>query len=80
MFPRLGHHAFVRRDHQHRQIDPADAGQHVLDEALVARDVDDLDREATRLLEKRESEIDRDAASLFLGKTIGIGAGQRLHE
>ena len=77
---RLGHHAFVGRDHQHRQIDAADAGQHVLDEALVAGNVDDLDGEAVRLLEEREAEVDRDAARLLLGQAVGVDAGQRLHE
>src|SRR5262247_3231523 len=80
MLARLRHHTLVGRDDQHRQVDPADAGQHVLDEALVPRDVDDLDREPTRLLEERESEIDRDAAGLLFGKTVGVGAGQRLDQ
>ena len=76
---RLRHHALVGRDDQHRQVDSADAGQHVPDEALVARHVDDLDREA-RLLEKREAEIDRDAPSLLLGEAIRIGPGEGLHQ
>ena len=80
VLPRLRHHALVRRDHQHRQVDPTDAGQHVPDEALVARDVHDLDREPARLLEKREPQIDRDAAGLLFGEPIGIGPGQCLHQ
>ncbi len=39
----LGHHAFVGGDDQQGQVDAADAGQHVLDEALVAGHVDDAD-------------------------------------
>jgi hypothetical protein len=79
VLPRLRHHALVRRDHQHRQIDAADPGQHVPDEALVARHVDDLDRQP-RLLEEREPEIDRDAASLLLGKTVGVRPRQGLDQ
>ncbi len=79
MLARLRHHPFVGRDDQHRQVDSTDAGQHVPDETLVARYVDDLDREA-RLLEKREAEIDRDASSFFLGEAVRIGPGQGLHQ
>ena len=55
VFTRLRHHTFIRRDHQHREIDAANTGQHVLDEALVTGDVDDLDGEPAHLLEERES-------------------------
>jgi hypothetical protein len=51
---RLGHDALVGGNHQHGEIDAAHPGQHVLDEALVARHVDDLDGEV-RLLDEREA-------------------------
>ena len=76
---RLRHHALVGRDHEHREVDAADAGEHVLHEALVAGHVDDLDREAG-FLDEREAEIDRDAARLFLGEAIGIDPGEGFHE
>ena len=36
MLARLRHHPLVRRDDEHRDVDAADPGQHVLDEPLVA--------------------------------------------
>mgnify|MGYP003694321301 CR=1 FL=1 len=59
---------------------PPDAGQHVLDEALVAGHVHDLDGQAAGLLEEGEAEIDGDAAGFLLRQPIGIGAGQRLDQ
>ena len=79
VFPRLRHHALVRRDDEHREVDAADARQHVLHEALVAGDVDDLDREAG-LLEEREPQIDGDAPRLLLGQAIRVDSGEGLHE
>ncbi len=37
----LGHDAFIGGDHEEGHVDAADAGEHVADEAFVARDVDD---------------------------------------
>ena len=51
---RLRHHGFVGRDDQHDQVDAAGAGQHVLDEALVARDVDEREVDRRRF-EMRET-------------------------
>ena len=76
----LRHHALVGGDDQQREVDAARAGQHVLDEALVAGHVDDLDHEPARLLEEGEAEVDGDAARLLLGQPVGVGAGQRLDQ
>src|SRR5262245_16706812 len=80
MFSGLRHDAFVGGDDEHGEVDAPDARQHVLDEALVTRDVDDLDRESVRLFEKRKAEIDRDAASLLFGQTVGVDTGQGFDE
>src|SRR5262249_5649657 len=48
--------------------------------ALVTGDVDDLDGESVRLLEKGEAEIDGDAPRLLLGQTVGVDAGQGFDE
>ena len=77
---RLRHHALVGGDHQQGEVDAADARQHVLDEALVAGHVHDLDREPVGLLQEGEAEVDRDAARLLLGQPVGVGAGERLDE
>ena len=42
-----------------RRVDTADPGQHVLDEALVAGDVDDADLAAARQTKPGETEVDR---------------------
>ena len=60
-------------------VDAADPGEHVLDEALVPGHVDDPDLDPGRRLERREAEIDRDAALLLLGQTIGVDAGEAPH-
>ena len=43
---RLRHDAVVGRDDQQHEVDAADAGEHVADEALVAGHVDDADAAA----------------------------------
>src|SRR5207244_3449626 len=40
----------------------------------------DLDREAIRLLEEREAQVDGDAARLLLGQAVGVGPRQRLDQ
>src|SRR5881628_1874524 len=77
---RLRHHALVGGDDQHRQVDAADTGEHVLDETLVPGHVDDLDDRAPGLLEEREPEVDGDPARLLLGQAVGVNAGERLHQ
>ena len=62
----LRHPPIVGGDDEQGEVDRADAGDHVLDEVLVARDVDDPDRDdvtpsAVRV-EVGEAEVDRDAA------------------
>ena len=79
MLARLRHHRFVGRDDEHHEIDAADAGEHVLDEALVAGDVDEREvRPADHLV--REAEIDRDPARLLFLQPIGIDPRQRADE
>ena len=42
----LRHHAVVGGDHQQREVDAGDAGEHVAHEALVAGHVDEADARA----------------------------------
>ena len=79
MLARLRHDRFVGRHDEDDEIDPADAGEHVLDEALVAGDVDEGEVGAVDDL-MREAEIDGDAARFLFLQPIGIGAGEREHE
>ena len=73
---RLGHHAFVGGDHQQGDVDAADAGEHVVDEALVAGHVDDRHLDAVRQSQPGEAEIDGHAALLFFLEAVGVDAGQ----
>ena len=58
---------------------PADAGQHVLDEALVPRHVDEADLVVVGE-PAGEAEVDGDPAPLLLGEAIGVDARQRFDE
>ena len=79
MLARLRHHRLVGRDDEHDEIDAADAGEHVLDEPLVAGHVDEREVDAVDGL-VGEAEVDGDAARLLFLQAIGIGAGQRPHQ
>src|SRR5262249_11918376 len=70
-------HTLVRRDDEERHIYSADAGQHVLDEALVPRHVHDAGLAPTGQGQPGEAEVNRHAARLLLGQAIGINAGER---
>ena len=75
----LRHPAVVRRDHEQREIDRPDAGDHVPHEIFVPRHIDHAEREA-RQSEMRKAEIDRDPARFFLRQPVGVGAGERLDQ
>ena len=77
---RLRHHPVVRGDDQQRVVDAADAGEHVADEALVPRHVDEADQPAAFERQVGETEVDGDAARLFLRQAVGVHARERLHE
>ena len=55
MLARLRHHAVVGRDHQQHEIDAGRARQHVVDEPLVARHVDEAEHRAVRRAADRRS-------------------------
>ncbi len=76
---RLRHHTFVSSDHQREQIDTVRSGQHVFDEAFVTGNVDETEAQIVEF-EIGKAEIDRDAASFFFRKAVGIDAGQSAHE
>ena len=76
----LRHHAVVGGDGEQHQVDAVRAGQHVADEALMARDIDDAGAGAVGQREIGEAEIDRDPALLFFLQPIGVLPGERLDE
>ena len=77
---RLRHHAFVGGDDDKREIDARRAGDHRAHECFVTRNVDDADRADAVERERREAELDRDAAPLLFGQPIGVDAGERANE
>ena len=78
VFASLGHDAFVGGDHEKGEVDAANAGEHVLDEALMAGDVDDADLLAAGESKPGKAEVDGEAAVLLLLQTVRVDAGERL--
>ena len=75
----LRHPALGGRDHEHDRWHRAHAGQHVRDEPLVARHVDERELPPVDL-GPRETQVDRQPPALLLGQPIGPHAGEPLHE
>ncbi|MCY4508871.1 MAG: hypothetical protein OXG35_18230, partial [Acidobacteria bacterium] len=75
MLAGLRHDRLVGGDDEEHAVDAARAGQHVLDEALVAGHVHER-QPGVAVAPVRESEIDGDPARLLLLQPIRIGAGQ----
>ena len=74
---RLRHHAFVGGDDEQREVDAADAGEHVLDEALVAGHVDDADLlRRSGSVQPGEAEVDGHAAVFLFLQAVGVDAGE----
>ncbi len=79
MLARLRLDRLVRRDDEKHRIDPADAGEHVLDEPLVPRHVDEPDLHLP-VAKASEPEIDRDPPLLLLREPVTIHPRQRPHQ
>src|SRR5207245_8348895 len=80
VLPGLRHDALIGGyDEQHR-VDAADPREHVADEVLMTRDVDETDVTTARQRHPGEAEIDRHAPLAFLTQAVGIHAGQRGEE
>ena len=80
MLSRLRHYGFICGDDKHDQVDSANAGKHVLDEALVTGNVNETHGRAGVQIEVGEPEIDGDAPLFLFLQAIGIDAGKRLDE
>ena len=74
---RLRHDAFVERDDEQDRVHRADPREHVADEVLMSRDIDDAHVRSAREDKPRESEVDRHPALALLAQAIGIHAGER---
>ena len=71
----LGHDAVIGGDSEENQIDAVRSGEHVFDEALVARDIDDPCLRAIGKIKVRKPQINGDAALFFLLQPVRILSG-----
>jgi hypothetical protein len=76
---RLRHHALVGRDDERDEVESVRAGQHVLDETLVAGHVHEPDAHVAQV-KLGEPEVDGDAAPLLFGQAVGVHARERAHQ
>jgi hypothetical protein len=79
VFPCLGHDAFLRSNHQQSKIYPGSACDHGVHQPLVTGHIHKVKLEVVGC-ELGEPEVNGDAAFLFLGKSVTIGAGEGLHQ
>ena len=75
----------VGGDDEQQEPHAAEAGERVVQEALVPRDVDEGDRRRSpapprSAREVREAEVERDAAPLLLREAVAVDAGERADE
>ena len=80
VFPGLGHDALVGGNHQCHQINPGGSGNHVLDKALMAGNIDNPQKSPGGQVEVRKTQLNGDASELFLLQAIGVNAGQSSNE
>jgi hypothetical protein len=80
VFLRLRHRTVVGCHHQHHMVDASGAGEHVAHQLLVAGHVDEAENVAVGQLLVGEAQVDGDAAFLLFLQSVGIDAGQRLHQ
>ena len=80
MLARLRHDAIVGGHAQQVAVHSARARDHVAHEALVPWDVDQADPAPRRQLERREAQLDRDAARFLGRQAVGVAAGERQHQ
>ena len=74
---RLGARAVVGGHDQHRRIDLARPDEHVADQPVVARDVDEVELVAVGQRQVRVADVDRHPAPPLLGQPVGVDPGQR---
>ena len=80
MFTRLRHHPVIRGDDQQGHVDAARPRQHRVDQTFMPRHIHKSGDRATPQIGIGEAQVDGDAARLFLGQTVGVGARQGLDQ
>src|SRR5260370_23408718 len=66
-------------DDEWGEIDAGRYRQHVFDESLVARHIDDAEAEVAQI-QRGEADVDGDAAFLLLRQPVAVDAGECLDE
>ena len=80
MLPRLRHRPVIRGDDEQQEIDAGGPGQHVVDQLLVAGDVDEAKCAAVGQGGVGVAEIERDPPRLLLRQAVGVDAGESFHQ
>jgi hypothetical protein len=70
---------FIRRYHQQQDVNSGRTGQHVADEALVPRHINETEAN-TSFFQKRKTQINRDPTPLFFFEAVRVRAGQRFDQ
>ena len=71
MFEGLRHHRLVGGYNQKKQVNPSNSSQHVLDELLMTRNVDESQAVVTRF-QVSKANVDGDSAALLFFKAVRI--------
>lgn len=75
---------FVGRDHKQDHVNAAHTGEHIADKTFMAWNINEAIAElltAGRVeFQVGKTQVNGNAATLFLFQTVGINAGQRFHQ
>jgi hypothetical protein len=80
VFHGLGHDPLVGGHHEKDQVDTGRSGDHVVDEFLVARHIDDAQAQPGGQGQRGEAQFDRDASLLLLFQSVRVDPGEGPHE
>jgi len=80
MLPGLRHYAFIGGHRQQQHIKAARARHHGAHQCFVSGNIHHAEPPPRRQNERREAQLDGDAAGLFLGQAVGVAAGKRAHQ
>ena len=72
MLAGLRHGTVVRRHHEEHEVDAGGACEHVVNQPLVARDVDEAENGPVGQGHVGIAEVEGDAAGLLFGQAVGV--------
>src|SRR5208337_2841477 len=80
VLPGLGHDRLIAGDNKEHHVDAPCPRHHVPDEPLMARNVDDTDKDILSKAVIGKSELDGNAPLFFLFEPVAVDAGKGLDE